>query len=167
MLPRPTPLTTAARRRWLWLLGPVALALGAATTLPAQGYANWAAATITDPVRRTAADDADGNGRTNLVEYALGLAPSNRRDDALPRLRADGNDLYVVYARRPGVTDASISVQTAPGPAGPWASGFSFPTPIGTLGDRQLVEVKLTNALAPGGTLRAVRLAIQLTQLPF
>lgn len=59
----------------------------------------------------TAADqaDADGDGLTNLVEYAMGSIPTDRTSGTLPQAVRVGSSFQIDYPRHPGRTDVALT----------------------------------------------------------
>jgi len=63
-------------------------------------YAEWRTRFFsTSTAEREPTDDADGDGATNLLEYAMGTHP--RKAASVPRIAAEGTDMR--YTRRRGV----------------------------------------------------------------
>lgn len=87
-----------------------------ATLTVNSGYAAWRAAKFTggevadDAISGTAADP-DGDGLTNLIEYALDLAPKAVSSSGLPAVAKTATDWTFTYSRPADRPDISYTVQ--------------------------------------------------------
>lgn len=73
---------------------------------------NWAEENIPNPALRGAADDADGDGHANLVEYFMGSQPGDvSSSSAVDVPEADGASFKVRYRRAKNRPDVSGTLQ--------------------------------------------------------
>jgi len=88
---------------------PATLAVSYFPEVPVGTYPRWAAA-LTNASSPTA--DPDGDGYSNLFEYALGLNPTLPDQSATP-LTVNSSSLEVIYKRPAAVTDVSYQLEWA------------------------------------------------------
>src|SRR5262249_8874750 len=88
---------------------PATLTVNYTTEIPLGTYARWAA---THGNVTSATADLDGDGYSNLFEYALGLDPAVPDHGATP-LVINGGSLELTYSRPASVTDVSYQVEWA------------------------------------------------------
>jgi hypothetical protein len=83
-------------------------------TLTLFGYSSWAA---TNAPTGTAADDHDGDGVANGIEYVLGGTAASRDAGKLPQVSTSGGNLVFTFIRDQASIDGltSLSVETGPG----------------------------------------------------
>jgi hypothetical protein len=96
----------------------------ATSPAPERGsYASWIAgfSNITDPQDRLADADADGDGRSNFLEYATAGNPDSG-DDAVPcRIdRDESGDFWVRFSRSVGIGGITHGIETSTDLATPW-----------------------------------------------
>lgn len=96
----------------------------ATSPAPERGsYASWIAgfSNITDPLERLADADADGDGRSNFLEYVTAGNPDSG-DDAVPcRIdRGPSGDFWIRFSRSVGIGGASHGIETSADLATPW-----------------------------------------------
>ncbi len=65
--------------------------------------------------------DPDGDGSTNLLEYALGMDPTVAGTNGLPVEGRDGDHLTLTYRRRQPPTDVTYTVEATANVAGAWS----------------------------------------------
>jgi predicted extracellular nuclease len=78
------------------------------------GFASWIAQYGIPAGQAGPADDFDGDGATNLFEYALGLRPDIAGTAGLPVLTTDGDDLAFRFTRPIALPDVMYAVETSP-----------------------------------------------------
>lgn len=88
----------------------------AVLTLGGMSYSSWRSAEFSAAEQANTAisgptADPDGDGRPNLLEYALGLNPKLAESTGQPQVATDGGNLTLRYARMR--TDISYVVQTS------------------------------------------------------
>lgn len=129
--------------------------------IPPAGY-DLFAAQVTNPSARGYADDPDGDGYANLLEYATGASPTNA--DTVARLlgaRA-GGALQAVFGRDTNAADITVVVEGADRVAGPWQGvltnsngAWSGPAAYAETGATSPVQVTVTDVTnAPSRHLR-------------
>ena len=99
---------------------------------PVGSFTEWIAGfpSITDPALMTPDADADGDGRSNFLEYATGGNPASGADAALSRLMAGEEGGWWFHFRSvPGLGAARYQAQTAEDLAGPWVPLAGSATP--------------------------------------
>ena len=105
----------------------------AASTAPAYGsFDSWMATfpAITDPDLRLPEADADGDGRSNFLEYATGGNPASPADHAPCQLVADDEgDLWVRFSRATGIGKVRHRVETSPDLVTAWQDLTGTPEP--------------------------------------
>ena len=69
--------------------------------------------------------DPDGDGVPNLLEYALGLDPSQANSTGLPVLRTDAGHLTLTFNRAAGATDLTYIVEATNNLTGNWTEIYS------------------------------------------
>jgi hypothetical protein len=105
----------------------------AASTAPAYGsFESWIGSfpAITGPELRLAGADADGDGRSNFLEYATGGNPASSGDPAPCQVVADeGGDLWVRFSRAAGIGNVRHVVETSPDLVTTWQGLTATPEP--------------------------------------
>ncbi|MHA3769972.1 TIGR02597 family protein [Verrucomicrobiota bacterium sgz303538] len=95
---------------------PSTAAATSTTTAPSAtasaAYTAWSAQ-IPSEKDRAATADADGDGLSNLLEYALGRSAATAEDAAPLKLTRDGNKLTVSYSRPVDRTDVRYELQVS------------------------------------------------------
>lgn len=87
------------------------------------GYSN-----ITDPLDRLADADADGDGRSNFLEYVTAGNPDSGADADPCRIdRDESGDLWIRFSRSVGIGGAAHGIETSTDPATPWQPLPGFP----------------------------------------
>jgi cyclophilin family peptidyl-prolyl cis-trans isomerase len=123
------------------------VSVGAADT-----YGGWSSRQSFSSGGAAAAQDADGDGVLNLLEYAFLGDPSRPRSALLPMVAADPSMLAVTFPVRKSVSDLTYVVESADRVEGPWTttwsstSGFAHPNvvKVDDFADRSMVTVKDT-----------------------
>ena len=82
---------------------------GAFGTTASGGFAPWLASYF--PAGSTATADPDGDGISNLAEYANATDPSDASDAAPPTAGATGAYMTITIAKNPAATDVAYSVE--------------------------------------------------------
>ena len=117
-------------------------------------YGGWATRQSFPDGGAAAAQDADGDGVLNLLEYAFLGDPSRPRSAALPMVVADSSALAITFPVRKSVSDLTYVVESADRVEGPWSTtwssalGFAHPNvvKVDDFADRSVVTVKDTVA---------------------
>lgn len=94
------------------------------------------------------AADPDGNGVTNLMEYALGAAPLNPSSVPMPVVSRTGDGLSLTFTRPTSVTDLTYTVQVS-GDLAKWNDGSTY-APAGDITDNAFTTQILRSS--SGGT---------------
>jgi len=135
---------------------------GSFSATPLAGYAAWkisafpfgAPAALREPLA-----DPNGNGRLNIMEYALVLDPYGNSDNDIPDLTISSgpglNQVSVQHRHRIGLTELNYIISVAMHPGGPWDLSEDLVSPPGAgqpLGDgiAELIsrEVELSGILS-------------------
>ncbi len=112
----------------------------AAGPVSAQGsYDLWIGGfpAISDPALQLPGADADGDGRSNFLEYATGGDPASPLDPPPCQLVREGAYMWVKFRREPGLGTVGLSVESSASLAADWAefSGTLEPDPGSSGGD--------------------------------
>ena len=124
---------------------------------PASGYASWQTARFTaeqlaDPAVSGDAADPDGDGRANLLEYALATAPlaaDATENNPAPGLDADGR-LTLAYTRPAGRDDLAYLVEWSSNLAD-WYSSSEYVEQLPASPAPDGGELVTARAVAPAG----------------
>ena len=101
-------------------------------------FESWIAsfATITDPALRLPDADADGDGRSNFLEYATGGDPASPTDPPPCQIVAgEAGTAWIHFSRAPGIGSITHRLETSPDLVSPWQeiAGGAEPVPGSTL----------------------------------
>jgi hypothetical protein len=138
-------------------------AVGAIST--SMTYAQWPALEKIAPEARGKADDADGDGLSNLLEYAFARVPwLHDAAEALPKIRlvAVGNDLFpeLTFLRDERLIDLAYEVQsTSSLTANSWttiAQSTAGGPLLPALGHQPIISETSASAIASVGVIRQV-----------
>ena len=66
--------------------------------------------------------DYDGDGSTNLLEYAFGTNPTSALSKTSPYSERAANRLHFIYSRPVQIADVLYQPELARSPAGPWST---------------------------------------------
>ena len=109
-------------------------------------------------------DDPDGDGLSNMLEYALALDPSsatpNLPGEGAPQVAYGNGQLSLIYRKNLTATDLEFKVETTTrlDGAAAWSVAATADTVLASEG---LVQtIRATFAVAPGDTQRFVRLRV-------
>ena len=102
-------------------LGTPSSASASVADSPAQSFYYSA---IADPAKRGPADDPDGDGIPNLLEYFMGTGPDSSSSGGSVTIK-DPAAFTVTYQRAKGITDVSASLEWSPDLANWYTSGQS------------------------------------------
>ncbi len=92
--------------------------------------------------------DLDGDGWTNLVEYGVATNPAEQGESSIVLgVSNDGQFLEASFKRDPSRNDATINVQTADSPAGPWTTVATSVDATAMIGPGLISETDLTDGL--------------------
>lgn len=98
----------------------------ATSPAPQRGsFASWIAgfSNITDPSMKLPEADADGDGRSNFLEYLTAGNPDSGDDTVPCRIDRDaGGDLWIRFSRSVGIGSATHGIETSADLATPWES---------------------------------------------
>jgi hypothetical protein len=86
-------------------------------------YASWIAgfSNITDPLDRLADADADGDGRSNFLEYVTAGNPDSGADAVPCRIdRDESGDFWIRFSRSVGIGSATHGIETSADLVTPW-----------------------------------------------
>jgi hypothetical protein len=86
----------------------------ATSSAPASGsFGTWidGFSSITDPLLKRTDADADGDGRSNFLEYVTGTSPVSAAEDQPCQLVKDGADFWVRFSRAAGLGSAQPVVE--------------------------------------------------------
>lgn len=86
-------------------------------------FAQWLTGfpSITDPLKMTPEADADGDGRSNFLEYATGGNPASGSDHSPSQLSQDGSgDYWFHFKSEPGLGVIRYQALTSDDLSGPW-----------------------------------------------
>lgn len=99
-----------------------ALQLATAPAPEVGGFGTWMAGfpAISDPLLKLPAADADGDGRSNFLEYVTGADPGSGSDPQACQIYAEGAELWVRYPRIPGMGDLQPVLESAADPGAAW-----------------------------------------------
>jgi hypothetical protein len=128
------------------------------STSPAPAVASfttWIAGfpTITNPALKLPEADADGDGRSNFLEYATGGNPSVAGDAAACKFQREGDgSMWVQFYRMPGLGSVRYTPQFSADLQSPWLETTlpAEPDP----GNAAILRLPLTLPLAPAGFFR-------------
>jgi hypothetical protein len=116
--------------------------------------------------------DPDGDGLPNLVEYAFGSDPFDARSRRLPVLEIDEDGTpHFRFTRNRSHHDLTMTIQSAPDPAGPWtaiARSTRGGETVALAGGIEVTEsgdwlertVGITHIVAPGRLFLRVELSL-------
>jgi hypothetical protein len=103
------------------------------TVAAAGGYSSWQSQQSWNGGNNTEMADPDGDGITNLVEYALGLNPVSAGTTGLPVTNVSGPNVTFTYTKDTSKTDVTYQVQSSPD-LGSWTNVTSVRSgPPGTI----------------------------------
>ena len=77
---------------------------------------------ITDPALKLRDADADGDGRSNFLEYATGGDPASPTDPAPCQIFADGDSRWVKFCREAGVGTIDYTVKFSASLSASWST---------------------------------------------
>ena len=123
------------------------------TAAPLESFATWIAGTGVSDVEQGSNDDPDGDGITNLLEYALGLNPALADAGAGPRIEIAGGIRRLVFQRSKTAAVDPVVIEI-----GASLDDFSLHSPVAQdleitdQGETELVSVALPE---PGGQVFA------------
>jgi hypothetical protein len=107
--------------------------------------------------------DPDGDGLSNLMEYALGLKPKSADVNALaPRI--ENGHLTLTYTRCKAATDVALILEQSIDLA-VWNSGTNYIQPIG-VADQDGIQTITAQAVAPVGSNTESYIRLRATRLP-
>ncbi|GAA5121381.1 hypothetical protein JIN84_00610 [Luteolibacter yonseiensis] len=144
-------LINADKGSWGWIaMDDVQLPPGSSTpAVVGSPFDIWIGTNYPGLSDKSSAGDPDGDGLSNLQEYAFGLDPSSGASSSPITVQLDKTAGTFRYTRRdPAVSGLTYTVLTSPGLAG-WATdagATASQTVVGTTGDVQTVAVTLTGA---------------------
>lgn len=123
---------------------------------PAVGsFSTWLAGftSITDPNLKLPTADADGDGRSNFLEYATGGDPASSGDAAACEITPDGSGgMWVRFRRQPGLGLARYTPQFSLDLQGPWMETIPLLEP--DPGNAAILRLQLAPPLTPARFFR-------------
>jgi hypothetical protein len=126
------------------------------STAPAVGsYTTWLAGfpSVTNPALKLPEADADGDGRSNFLEYATGGNPSSSGDAPACEILPDGSGgMWLRFRRVPGLGLLRYQPQFSPDLQIPWADATQTVEP--DPGNAAILRLQLAPPLAPVGFFR-------------
>lgn len=76
---------------------------------------------LATPEAQSPANDPDGDGRSNFIEYAFGGNPASGDDEGAPQLSKDqSGNFWLNFSRRQGVGPLQYFIESTANPALPW-----------------------------------------------
>ena len=118
------------------------------------------AAELADPTVSGDNADPDGDGLSNLVEYALGLNPRVPNSPAVLHSAIENGSLTVTYVRSRAATDVTIIIEDSADLL-TWASGSGVTTdPVVIADDGTNQTVKVSDVLSNSTAQRFLRLRV-------
>jgi hypothetical protein len=123
-------------------------------------FSAWQAAAFASD--RFAADlagelaDPDRDGVANLLEYATGSLPWRADFASLPAVSFRGGRMVLAFPRSPLATDATLRIESADSPAGPWTV-----LAVGAAGNPLTTATDGVSVVEdPGGPVRSVEVSV-------
>ena len=148
-----TPALAAAASYWVRVSNTAGSADSAAAVVSlTPGFATWAAQNGLDDDEASAASDADGDGVSLLLEYALGLDPlaADAGPAALPSLARDSGGSLTFRFRRPtSVAGLAYAVETAASLSAAWSPSSVEPVVESTADDVETLAVTFPAPSSP------------------
>ncbi len=115
---------------------------------------------ITDPALKSRSADADGDGRSNFLEYATGGNPSSGSDAAASQLHEDATgSLWFRFKLEPGIGSIRSVAQSSGDLLTPWTTLGNIPEPdpdLNSGGSETWLRVRIPMPLAPNGFFRVM-----------
>lgn len=118
-------------------------------------YTTWLAgfASITNAALKLPGADADGDGRSNFLEYATGGNPASSGDAAACEILPDGaGGMWVRFRRVPGLGSVRYTPQFSPDLQSPWSEITQPVEP--DPGNAAILRLQLAPPMTPAGFFR-------------
>ena len=117
---------------------------------PVGSFTTWLAGfpSIMNPALKSPDADADGDGRSNFMEYATGGDPGFAGDPPACEVIPDGTGgMWVRFRRVPGLGVVKYTLQFSSDPQGPWSETAQSVVPDPS--NANILRLQLTPPMAP------------------